>query len=202
MQNAIIVHGTSSRREYYSPDYPSASNSHWLPWLQKQLIMRDIQAVTPEMPYAFKPDYKIWQREVDRFNIGPETMLVGHSCGGGFWIRYLSEHPSLRVGKVVLVAPWLDPNNIKKTDFFNFEYDPDLVSRTAGLTIFNSTDDHEGIQWSVQMLCQLLSDWNFRSFENYGHFCLSDMHTEAFPELLAELVGEQGIDEITNKHSS
>jgi predicted alpha/beta hydrolase family esterase len=189
MKNAIIVHGTCSRTEYYSPDYPTGSNSHWLPWLQKQLIMQDIHAVTPEMPFAFKPDYEIWKREVERFDIGPETMLVGHSCGAGFWVRYLSEHPDLRVGKVVLVAPWLDPNNIKKTDFFDFEYDPDLVSRTAGLTIFNSTDDHEGILWSVQMLCKILSGWGFRSFEKYGHFCLNDMGTTEFPELLTELTG-------------
>ncbi len=187
MNNAIIVHGTCSRKEYYSDEFPSASNSHWLPWLQKQLIMNDINAVTPEMPYAFKPDYEVWKAEVERYEIGPETMLVGHSCGGGFWIRYLSEHPDLRVGKVVLVAPWLDPNNTKKTEFFDFEYDPDLIKRTAGLTIFNSTNDHEGIQWSVQWLCQILDGWEFRSFENYGHFCLSDMGTPEFPEILQEL---------------
>jgi predicted alpha/beta hydrolase family esterase len=185
--NAIIVHGTCSRQEYYSADFPSASNSHWLPWLQKQLIMRDIKADTPEMPLAFMPDYEIWKREAERFDIGPDTILVGHSCGAGFWIRYLSEHPELSVGKVILVAPWLDPNNIKHNDFFDFEYDPDLVSHTAGLTIFNSTDDHEGIQWSAQWLCQLLSDWEFKSFDNYGHFCFEDMHTTAFPELLEAL---------------
>lgn len=193
MQNAIILHGSPGKKEYYSPDIgvKSASNSHWLPWLQRQLMLRDIKADTPEVMFPFEPQYDLWKTEVERFPIGPETMLIGHSCGGGFWVRYLSEHPDLRVGKVVLVAPWLDPNTIRKqADFFDFEFDPDLASRTAGLTIFNSTDDHEGIQWSVQMLCQILNGWEFRSFENYGHFCLNDMGTEAFPELLEELTGE------------
>jgi len=188
MKNAIIVHGTCDKEEYYDGTQPSLSNNHWQPWLQKQLLIRDIHAVTPEMPFAFKPDYEIWKKEVERFEIGPETMLVGHSTGGGFWLRYLSEHPDLQVGKVMLVAPWLDPNDTKKTTFFQFEFDPDLVSRTKGLTIFNSTNDHEGIQWSVQMICSILKDWEFRSFDNYGHFCLEDMHTSAFPELLEGLI--------------
>ncbi|MBC7581341.1 alpha/beta hydrolase [Aeromicrobium sp.] len=188
MRNAIIVHGTCDSHEYFSQDFPSASNNHWLPWLQKQLIINDIKADTPEMPHSYKPDYEVWKREVERFDIGPETMLVGHSCGGGFWVRYLSEHPNVRVGKVVLVAPWLDPSNTKKTDFFDFEFDPDLVSRTAGLTIFNSSNDHEGIQWSAQIICNVLNHWTFKSFENYGHFCLNDMRTTEFPELLQELI--------------
>jgi predicted alpha/beta hydrolase family esterase len=189
MKNAIIVHGTLSRKDYYDPALPSPGNSNWIPWLQKQLMTRDIKADAPEMPLAFKPDYEVWKREAERFDIGPDTMLVGHSTGGGFWLRYLSEHPELRVGKVALVAPWLDPNDIKQTTFFQFEFDPDLVSRTAGLTIFNSTDDHEGIQWSVQMICTILDGWDFRSFDDYGHFCLEDMHTAEFPELLDVLTG-------------
>jgi uncharacterized protein len=186
--NAIIVHGTTSRSDFYSPDTPSPSNSHWLPWLQKQLIAHGIKADTPEMPLAFKPDYELWKTEAERYPIGPDTLLVGHSTGAGFWLRYLSEHPGLKVGKVVLVAPWLDPNNIKHTTFFDFAFDPGLVSRTAGLTIFNSTNDHEGIQWSTQIICQVLTGWEFRSFDNYGHFCLADMGTDEFPDLLDELL--------------
>lgn len=189
MKNAIIVHGTCSKREYYSADFPSLSNSHWLPWLQKQLLMHDIAAVTPEMPHAYKPDYEVWRREVERYEITPETLLVGHSTGGGLWVRYLSEHPNLRVGRVVLVAPWLDPNNTKKTTFFDFEIDPDLVQRTAGVTIFNSTNDHPGIHWSVEILRQTIPGITYREFDDYGHFCHGDMPDgDAFPELLAELL--------------
>jgi predicted alpha/beta hydrolase family esterase len=193
--NAIIVHGTCSRREYYSGQYPSLSNSHWLPWLQKQLLMRDIVAVTPEMPHAYKPDYEVWRREVERYEITPETLLVGHSCGGGFWVRWLSEHPGVRVGQVVLVAPWLDPNNIKHTTFFDFEIDPELVSRARGVTIFNSVTDHPGIHWSVEILRQTIPGLKYREFDDYGHFCSGDMPVgDAFPELLAELTKDDIID--------
>jgi len=188
MKNAIIVHGTCSRKEYYSDEYPSLSNSHWVPWLQKQLMMRDIPAATPDIPNAYKPNYETWRREAERFDIGPETMLVGHSCGGGFWVRWLSEHPDVRVGRVVLVAPWLDPNNIKKTTFFQFEIDPALVARTESVTIFNSTNDHPGIHWSVEILRQTIPGIVYREFDDYGHFCYDDMKTQEFPELRDELL--------------
>lgn len=187
MANAIILHGTCSRKEYFDTQLPSLSNSHWLPWLQKQLLATGISAATPEVPHAYRLDYDVWRREAERYAIASDTLLVGHSTGGGFWIRYISEQPALRTGKVVLVAPWLDPNNIKKSDFFDFEIDPDLVSRTAGVTIFNSTNDHPGIHWSVEALRQIIPGINYVEFDDYGHFCRDDMHTPEFPELFAEL---------------
>ena len=110
MKNAIIIHGKPGKEEYYSDKYPSASNFQWLPWLQKQLLMRDIFAVTPEMPRPYEPEYKTWKREFERHEVTSETVLVGHSCGGGFLIRWLSEHPDVKTGKVFLVAPHLRLN--------------------------------------------------------------------------------------------
>lgn len=184
MANTIILHGTCSRKDYYDGNVPSLSNQHWIPWLQKQLQIRDIKSHAPDMPLAFKPDYEIWEREVERHEINPETYLIGHSTGGGFWVRYLSENPSVKAGKVALVAPWLDPNNIKKTTFFDFEIDPDLVSRTQSVTIFNSIDDHQGILWSVEMLRQTIHGIKYREFDDRKHF----MDMTEFPELLDELI--------------
>ncbi len=184
MKRAIILHGTCSRRDYYDEKVPALSNQHWIPWLQKQLIARDILAYAPDMPFAFKPDYEIWRGEVERFDIGPETMLVGHSTGGGFWVRWLSEHPDVHVGKVVLVAPWLDPNNIKKTTFFDFKIDQNLVRRTNGLIIFASDNDHLGIRWSVETFRANLPGHTYREFHNYGHY----MDIQSFPELLEALL--------------
>lgn len=188
MKNAIIIHGTCSRNEYYADEKPTLSNQNWIPWLQKQLMMRDIVAYAPDMPFAFKPDYDQWCREAERFTIGSETMLVGHSTGGGFWVRWLSDHPEVHVGKVVLVAPWLDPNNIKKTTFFDFTIDMNLVARTKGVTIFHSDNDHLGIGWSVKTFREKLRGHKYREFHNFGHFCLEEMGSVEFPELLSELL--------------
>src|SRR5262245_2623168 len=85
--NAVILHGKPSEAEFYNAEVPSPSNHHWLPWLAKQLIVRDIPAHTPEMPLAFAPDYPAWQRELERHDIGPCTLFAAHSCGAGFLLR-------------------------------------------------------------------------------------------------------------------
>jgi predicted alpha/beta hydrolase family esterase len=188
MKNAIILHGRPTKAEYYSDKYPSMSNSHWLPWLQKQLLNNDIFTATPEVPLAYEPLWDRWVKEVGRYDLTPETILVGHSCGGGFWVRYLSEHPDLRVGKVVLVAPWIDVEQEDPNKFFDFTIDPKIASRTKQLILFNSKDDVTEIQTSVNKLRQEVIDLDYREFEGKGHFTHKYMPDDTFPELLAELL--------------
>ena len=188
MQNAVIVHCTPTREEYYDENYPSCSNSHWVPWLQKQLLIRDIPAATPEMPDAWNPNYAVWSKEFERFDIGDETILVGHSCGSGFLLRWLSEN-QVRVGKVFLVAPWLDPQERKTVGFFDFDLDRRLASRTKGLIVINSDNDIDEIQETVRIVLEELDDVDYREFHEYGHFCTEDLDGQAFPELLEMIVG-------------
>jgi hypothetical protein len=190
MKNAIILHGRPRKAEYYATEYPSMSNSHWLPWLQKQLLIRDIATVTPEIPLSFEPVWERWVKEIERYDIMPETILVGHSCGGGFWVRYISEHPQLRVGKVVLVAPWIDVEHADPNHFFSFAIDPDLAKRTSGLTLFHSTDDVKEIQASVRHLRSTLHGLIYKEFSGKGHFTHKYMPDDTFPELLDYLVAE------------
>ena len=187
-KNAILVHGTCSKNEYYSDEYPTLSNSHWLPWLSKQLMILDIPTVAVEIPNAYMPNYAIWKREFERFDINSETILVGHSCGGGFLVRWLSEN-NVRVGRVVLVAPWLDPEKSKGADnnFFDFEMQENLVSKTKGVSLFVSKDDDDDIQISVDRILNNIDDIEKIEFENHGHFTLHDMGTEKFPELLNKI---------------
>ncbi len=188
MKNAVIVHGKPSKEEYYSAEYPSASNFQWLPWLQKQLLMKDIEAVTPEMFLAYNPDYSIWKREFERYDIGPDTVLVGHSCGGGFLVRWLSENKNIKVGKVVLVAPWLDLEKSLNTSFFEFEIDAELASRTRELVVFSSNNDDEDIQESVKAILDTIKGSRLREFSGYGHFIIEHMGQDKFPELLDEIL--------------
>jgi predicted alpha/beta hydrolase family esterase len=188
MKNAIILHGTCDDEEYYSDKYPTLSNSHWLPWLQKQLMIQDILTNTPEMFKAYLPDFERWQEEFEKNKITEETTLIGHSCGGGFFIRWLSENKDIKVDKVILVAPWIDPQNSKNNNFFNFQIDSDLVSRTNKFLILNSTNDMDDIKQSLDIMKKEIKNIKIRDFENYGHFCYSNLGTEKFPELLDEVL--------------
>jgi len=183
MKTAIIVHGMTSRKEYFDPAKPSQSNKHWLAWAQNQLIVNGILAQTPEMPEPYEPDYDKWCSVFEQFHIDENTALIGHSCGGGFLVRYLSEH-DVRVGKVALVAPWLNPNRALTTSIFDFEIDGRLVEKTHGVALFYSTDDDPDILTSVGILKAKLPTLQIKDFTDKGHFTYGAMKTEQFPELV------------------
>lgn len=188
MKNAIIVHGKPGKKEYYSDEYPSSSNFAWIPWIQKQLIMNDIKADTPEMPYAYEPQYELWQKEFERFDITPDTILIGHSCGGGFLVRWLSEHANVQVGKVILVSPWIDPEKENKYDFFrDFEIDPAFPGRTAGVIAYTSDNDFDHCKRSVVIISEIAAEIKVRKFEGLGHFVPMHMGRNEFPELLEDI---------------
>ena len=187
MKRAIIIHGYNDKSEYEDSNRPAASNDHWIPWIQRQLLLRGIETQTPEMPGFFEPNYGKWKEMFDRFTPDENTMLVGHSCGGGFLVRWLSEN-NQRVGKVVLVAPWLDPKKVIDINFFQFDIDPDLASKTAGLVVMYSTDDDPEILSSIETLRAKLQNADFQEFAGKGHFVLDSLKTEKFPELLSLLV--------------
>ena len=186
VSNVIFIHGTSSKEEYYDEKYPSARNSHFLPWISKQLIIRDIRCDVLEIPYSFAPDYNLWKKELERFDFDENSILVGHSCGGGFLIRYLSENKHLKLKKVILLAPWVDPFDEKKNDFFNFEWDLNLFNR-LNIQIISSLDDMEDVLKTIEIIKSKFDNLNILEFENKGHFCFGDIG-ESFPELLNEIL--------------
>lgn len=189
MKNALILHGGPSKEEYFDPKNPSPSNSYWIPWLQGKLIQAGIPTSTPEVPYAYDRNWKVWTKEIERFEIGPETILIGHSTGAGFFIRYLSIHPELRVDHVYLIAPWLDPDREHTKDFFDdFEIDSDLEQRTTGITIFNSDNDQESIQKTITMVRQKIPTIIYKEFHAYGHFMFNGWKPCEFTELLSEIL--------------
>lgn len=118
----------------------------------------------------------------------PSASNFGHSCGGGFIVRWLSEHPEIRVGKIILVAPGAPAVDAdwSRSSFFDFIIDPTLASRTRGITIFGSDNDSPGIMESVQKYRTIIKNARYREFQGYGHFTLKRMGTVEFPELLEE----------------
>jgi len=188
MKNAIILHGMPGKKEYYNPDIAAGGNYHWLPWLQKQLIIRDIKADNPFIPHSYAPTYENYKREFERFDITPETTLVGHSNGAGFLVRWLSENKDIVVDKVILVAPWIDPEGELESGFYkDLHIDSKLTDRANALLIFNSDDDFAQVQESVEIIRKEIPAIQYREFHKMGHFVIGDIGKE-FPELLNEII--------------
>jgi predicted alpha/beta hydrolase family esterase len=190
MKQAIILHGKPTKEGYYSSsrERNSQSNSHWLPWLQHELILRDILAQTPELPKPYEPKYEDWKRIFEQLQPDKDTLLVGHSCGGGFLLRWLSENKHIKVGKVMLVAPSLGQDWEDTTGFMNFKIDPDFINRTDGVTIFYSDDDKPGIGEAVSRITELIPKAKLITFHGRGHFTEKSNLIIEFPELLEECI--------------
>lgn len=179
MKQVILIHGLPDDNEFDDPSIPSPSNNQWFPWLQKQIEMKGGISQALEFPFVSKePVYSGWVSTIENFKISSDTTLVGHSCGGGFLLRYLSENPEIVPGRVILVAPWIDPDNTLTQDFFNFDMDASLAERVR-IEIFASLDDMQMILKSVEIIREKIPGTVYHEFADKGHFC-----TPEFPELL------------------
>ncbi len=190
MKQTIIIHGMPDKEEYYSYDKPSSSNKHWFPWLQKELAVRDEISQALEMPKPYFPIYKDYVEVFEQMKISNETTLIGHSCGAGFLLRYLSEHLETKPKQVILVAPWTDTENYLRdqgNNFFDFIFDPELGNRTK-VHVFISSDDGQAMLDTVNKLKLEVPNIIYHEFTDKGHFTKGDLGTEEFPELLEVLI--------------
>lgn len=187
MKKSVILHGMPEEHEYKGNE----SKMHWIPWVKKELEKLGIEVFTPELPKPYAPCYRNWREAFCQYPVDENTALVGHSCGGGFLIRFLSEN-RIRTGPVFLVAPWLDPNDHLEDKFFEFSLDPELLQRTKGITIFVSLDDGQEVLESVEYLIRNLPGVVFKQFSDRGHFTEEKEGDKEFPELL-EAITDSGI---------
>ncbi len=176
-----------NKEEYFAHGQTEV-NTNWYPWFKEQLNLKNIPYAFPEMPVPYEPEYTAWKKVFEQFQLNEETILIGHSCGGGFLVRYLSEN-DVHVGTVVLVAPWLDPDKYLKTGMFDFEIDANVLNKTKGITVFYSTDDDVYILESVEKIKSEIPGVKTVEYTNRGHFTFEPGYevNETFPELL-ELV--------------
>ena len=169
MLNAIIVHGCSDQEEYTSTAYPSPSNLWFIPWLQKQLLLKDVLTQTPEMPTPFRAEYDEWKKVIEQFRINNSTILVGHSCGAGFLLKWLGE-TEIKIRKLVLVAPWLDLGNTTNA-LLNFQLNSNVVTKAHEIHLLISDDDFsENVKESAEHIINTLTGIHIHRFKNKGHF--------------------------------
>ncbi len=187
MNQVILIHGRPDKEEYFDDSMPKPHEAHWLPWLKNELEGRDIKTHIPIMPRPYEPDYEEWKKVFETYQITPETVLVGHSRGGGFLLRYLSEN-KITVEGFIMVAPSITPNPGVVTGFSEYEIDINILNRIPKISLFYSLDDEDGIIKSVEKIKEFLPNINYYEFTNKGHFTEEDLGTKEFPELLEEIL--------------
>jgi len=172
MKQTILIHGSPEPDEIVTQD---SINPDWFRWLQEKLP----NVVIPPMPLEIEVVYENWVRVFEEVSLEDQFVLIGHSCGGGFLLRYLSEHPEIKPNQVILVAPWLDAHNELDTDFMKFDIDSSIPSRMQ-LDVFTSSDDYESLVDSFKILKDKIPNATYHEFSDREHFC----GKKEFPELL------------------
>jgi len=159
-------------------------DKHWIPWTKNQLIAKSIETETPLMPSPWSPDYEKFKNEFEKYDVGENTILVGHSCGCAFLVRWLGE-TKRKVAKLILVAPWKipDEDDAARKAFYTYPIDEAIKDRVQEIILFTADNEEEDGKKSLKIFHEVLGG-KIINLPKHGHYCLEDMGTEEFPELL------------------
>lgn len=140
------------------------------------------------MPAPYAPVYEDWKKTFEHLEIDPETVLIGHSCGCAFLVRWLGDSKQ-NIGKLILVAPWkiARKGNKEKEAFYDYPIDRTISSRVSKIVMFTADDEAEEGKQSLKIFHDVLGG-KVIELKGRGHYTQSEMETEEFPELLEEVL--------------
>ncbi|MEK9146618.1 MAG: alpha/beta hydrolase [Patescibacteria group bacterium] len=97
MKRVFIVHG-----------WEGSPEEGWFPWLKRELESYGFAVTVPAMPDPANPLIDKWVSYLKSKTGQPnrDTFFVGHSIGCQTILRLIEKENS-KIGKVVLVAPWI-----------------------------------------------------------------------------------------------
>jgi hypothetical protein len=183
-KKCIIIHGCPSDVEKAMNPETKTYDKHWIPWTKKQLIANNIETETPLMPSPWYPDYEKFKKEFEKYSVDENTILVGHSCGCAFLVRWLGE-TKRKIFKLILVAPWKipDKDDEYRKKFYTYPIDETIKTRVKKIIMFTADDEEEDGKKSLKIFHKAL-DGEVIELKGRGHYTLNDMGTEEFPELI------------------
>lgn len=182
-----ILHGCPSDKEKAMNPATRTYDKHWIPWAKEKLEAEGYKVVAPLMPNPWTPDYKAFRAEFEKNPVSEEDILIGHSCGSAFLVRWLGDTKCV-VKKLILVAPWKIPKTEDPiyTEYYGYEIDQTISQRVKEISMFTSDDEEDDGKKSVQMFHEALGG-KLIDLPKHGHYTMGDMGTTEFPELLEEV---------------
>ncbi len=183
-KNCIIIHGCPSNIKKAMDPSTRDHDKHWMPWLKQELEAKGITTALPLMPEPWEPNYEKFKAEFEKQSVDENSILIGHSCGTTFLLRWLGETKQ-NIAKLILVAPWAitDKDNEARRAFYEQPIDPSIKERVGEIIFFTSNDeDPDGIE-SLDIIHRVTGG-TIISLPKHGHYTLGDMGTEQFPEVL------------------
>jgi len=184
MKKVYVIHGCPSNAEKAMDPETRTYDKHWIPWIKRELRSAGIAVETPLMPNPWKPVYEAFRTEFEKYPVSGDDVLIGHSCGCAFLVRWLGETKQ-KIHKLILVAPWkiADEGNEAQKAFYEYPIDEEIRSRVDEIVMFTADDEEPEGKESLKMYEASLGG-KIVELKGRGHYTLGDMGTAEFPELL------------------
>lgn len=163
-------------------DLSRATREGWKQGLQETLG-ENFEVIQPRMPNANNAKYlewKIWfEKHIPFMQDG--VILIGHSLGGIFLAKYLSEEmlPKTIRATLLVAAPFDTETDHSLGDFILSASLETFEKQAGNVYLFQSKDDDIVPYSNVESYMRELPNAHLISFEDRGHF-----HQEKFPELI------------------
>ncbi len=195
MQQIVVIHGgnTFLTHEAYLSDLQNRKidldryrfHSDWKARLQETLGT-EYDVLAPRMPNASDAQYAEWALLFKKILplLDDNLILVGHSLGASFLVRYLSEEQvSKRIRATFIVAGAYSTDMEDMTSEFAAPSSLALFEQQSGhVFLYHSKDDPVVPFSELQKYQAALPNATARVFEDRQHF-----NQETFPELIADI---------------
>lgn len=196
-QQILVIHGGTAHKDYES--YLEAlknstpklerilSRRDWKNELQDQLGEK-YEVFTPNMPNKQNAQFDEWKILFEKIVdlLDDNFIVIGHSLGGIFLVKYLSENKvSKKIKKTHLLGTPFNNEEMVHEELHSFLRKSDLnnLERQAGELYFYHSEDDFAVQFShLAKFQERLPTANFKTFKDRNHFM-----QEKVPELIEDI---------------
>ena len=150
----------------------------------RQALGDDFEIILPSMPNSLNAkfeEWKIWFEKLFPF-LNEEVILAGHSLGGIFLAKYLSEHKFPKKIKAVMLVAAVFDYDTGRSSLASFTLPSKLDLQTDKIILYHSKDDPIVPFSALEKYKQEFPNAVVRIFEGRGHF-----NQEQFPEIVEDI---------------
>jgi uncharacterized protein len=180
-QQVLVIHGGDTFEKYndyinflksFEIDLNKFRKNGWKDNLQRALG-RNYDVILPQMPNKFNADYdewKIWFEKILNL-LEDNLILVGHSLGGIFLAKYLSENKiNKKIKATILVAAVFDKTGESLTNFKLPKSLDKFLNKSEKIYLIHSRDDRVVPFEAMEKYKNLLPKAEEIIFSDRGHF--------------------------------
>jgi len=167
MKRVFVIHGWQGTPE-----------SHWKPWLKRELGARGFEVFMPQMPNPIFPSINEWVDTIRNIVgvVDEDTYFVGHSLGCITVVRYLAGlKEGQKVGGVVLVAGFYSDIGLPEiSQFYTNIEEVEKAKQHSNKFVSIVSDNDTSVPLEKAKELNTALDGELIIENEKGHFCEED----------------------------